>query len=319
VLSWLEGDRVTRPADRWTAKKPGLVTYDRASYRITPPYAESPRASPLGGPLEVADDFDDVQALRRFTNRAVEFIERHREQPFFAYVPLTSPHKPVVAAPEFRGRSQCGAYGDFMMETDFRLGQILEVLDRWDLNEDTIVMLTSDNGAENTHRRRAEEFGHDSCGGLRGCKRDLYEGGHRVPFIVRWPAVLSPGRVIDEPVSQTDVLATLAEIIGAPLPSNAGEDSQSLAGLWRGDPFEHGPLIHHGARGQFAIRDGKWKLLLPKSGHELYDLEADIGELHDIASDHPDVVARLLERLSVITDSGFSRPGAVGPSPDGQE
>ncbi|MEM1226022.1 MAG: arylsulfatase [Planctomycetota bacterium] len=319
VLSWLEGDRVTRPADRWTAKKPGLVTYDRASYRITPPYVDSPRASPLGGPLEVADDFDDVQALRRFTDRAVEFIERHREQPFFAYVPLTSPHKPVVAAPEFRGRSQCGAYGDFMMETDFRLGQILDVLDRYQLTEETIVILTSDNGAENTHRRRAEEFGHESCGGLRGCKRDLYEGGHRVPFIVRWPAVLSPGRVIDEPVSQTDVLATLAEIIGAPLPSNAGEDSQSLAGLWRGDPFEHGPLVHHGARGQFAIRDGKWKLLLPKSGHELYDLEADIGELHDIASDHPDVVARLLERLSVITDSGFSRPGAVGRSADGQE
>ena len=166
VLTWLEGDRVTKPASMWTAKKPGLVKYDRVSYRITPPYGTEPKKSRLGAALEVADDFDDVLALKRFTERAIGFMEKNRDQPFFAYVPLTSPHKPVIPAPEFVGKSDCGAYGDFMVETDYRLGQILDALDRLKIADNTLVIYTADNGAENTYKARVDVFKHDSSGVL---------------------------------------------------------------------------------------------------------------------------------------------------------
>lgn len=309
VLTWLQGDQVLMPADQWTAKKPGMVTHDPASYRITPPYDSKPVASPLGGPLEVAADFDDVEALGKFTQHAVDFIDRNHNRAFFAYVPLTSPHKPVVPHEEFSGASLCGAYGDFMVETDYRVGQILAALDRWDLAENTLVVFTSDNGAENTFRARATEYGHHSSGKFRGGKRDLYEGGHRVPFLVRWPRVIEGGSRCDAVVCQTDLLATMAEVLGVSLPANAGEDSQSFRSAFEGRPFDRGPVIHHGAAGHFAIREGGWKLLLTKEGRELYDLGGDPGESTNVIESHVEVADRLFSKFREIVDNGRSTPG----------
>lgn len=311
VLTWLRGDRVTKPADLWTAKKPGLVTYDKVSYRITPPYETAPKKSRLGGPLEVADDFDDVLALKRFTEEAIEFIESQHDKPFFAYVPLTSPHKPVIPAPEFVGSSQCGAYGDFMVETDYRVGQILDTLDKLQLSENTLVIFTADNGAESTYQRRVEVFSHDSCGVLRGGKRDLYEGGHRVPFLVRWPKEVAAGSRCDAHVCQTDIMATLAEILDQPLPDNAGEDSQSLLSALTGGELEHGPLVHHDVRGHFAIRDGRWKLLMTKNGLELYDLQRDLEETTNVVDSQPEIAKQLSEKFAAIVANGRSTPGAT--------
>ncbi|QDT09828.1 sulfatase family protein [Planctomycetes bacterium K23_9] len=309
VLTWLEGDRVTKPAAMWTAKKPGLVTYDKSSYRITPPYGSEPKKSRLGGALEVADDFDDVQALSRFTDRAIQFIEQNSKHPFFAYVPLTSPHKPVIPAPEFVGKTKCGAYGDFMIETDHRLGQILDTLDRLKIADNTIVVFTSDNGAESTYKKRVDVFQHDSSGVLRGGKRDLYEGGHRVPFFIRWPRVVKANSTTDAPVCQSDLLATLAEVVGTDLPADAGEDSESFAAALRGKPFDHGPLVHHGVKGHFAIRDGRWKLILAADGNKLYDLQRDLSETTNVAESHPDLVAQMQAKLTAIVANGRSTAG----------
>ncbi|MGB7346097.1 MAG: arylsulfatase [Pirellulaceae bacterium] len=311
VLTWLEGDRVTKPATLWTAKKPGLVTHDKSSYRITPPYFAEKQKSPLGGPLEVADDFDDVLALKRFTERAIQFIQSNHERPFFAYVPLTSPHKPVIPAPEFVGKSQCGAYGDFMVETDFRLGQILQTLDRLKIADNTLVIFTADNGAENTYKKRVDVYNHDSSGVLRGGKRDLYEGGHRVPFLIRWPKVVQAGSKTDAAVCQTDILATIADLVGAKLAVDAGEDSESFAAALRGETFEHGPLVHHGVNGSFAIRDGQWKLVTAKSGLELYDLEQDLSETTNVIDSHQDVADDLSAKLDTIVRNGRSTTGPV--------
>jgi len=319
VLSWLEGDRVTKPATLWTAKKKGLVKYDKSSYRITPPYLTEPKKSRLGGALEVADDFDDVLALERFTERTIKFIEANRERPFFAYVPLTSPHKPVIPAPDFVGTSKCGAYGDFVMETDHRLGQILDTLDRLDLADNTIIVFTSDNGAESTYKARVKVHNHDSSGVLRGGKRDLYEGGHRVPFLVRWPRVIKAGATSSTPVCQTDLLATLAELLQVELPANAAEDSQSFAAAFRSEKFNHGPIVHHGAQGRFAIRDGRWKLILAKGGPELYDLDNDLSETNNVITAHGDIATELEAKLDKIVADGRSTPGEVQPNVGGTD
>jgi arylsulfatase A len=258
--------------------------------------------------LEVADDFDDVQALKRFTDRTIQFIKANRERPFFAYVPLTSPHKPVIPAPEFVGKSQCGAYGDFVMETDFRLGQILDTLDELNLTKNTLVIFTSDNGAERTYKERVNVYDHDSSGVLRGGKRDLYEGGHRVPFLVRWPEVIAPGSKCDVPVCQTDCLATVAELLGKSLPPDAGEDSHSFASALRGETLGSHPRIHHGVNGSFAIRDGRWKLLLTKTP-ALFDLQKDVEETSNVIAQHSDIATKLEAKLDEIVRNGRSTQG----------
>ena len=303
VLTYLENDRMLAPANLWTAKKPGLVVHDKSSYRITPPYGNEPKASKLGGPLEVAADFVDDEVLTKFTEKSVAWMKEaaKSEKPFFIYIPLTSPHKPVCATKEFIGKSECGAYGDFMMETDHHVGQLLGVLDELKIAENTMVIFTADNGAENTYKDRIEVYGHRSGGIYRGGKRDLYEGGHRVPFLVRWPAAIAAGSTCDEPVCQTDFLATFAEMLDVDLPEGAGRDSESILKLLKGEEMERGPLVHHSARGEFGIRDGKWKLnLLSKRKDELFDLKADPGESNNLIDAHPEVARQLLKLLEEI-------------------
>ncbi|MEL7499972.1 MAG: arylsulfatase [Planctomycetota bacterium] len=311
VLAWLDQDRVTQAPTKWTQKKRGMVKHDSASYRIAPPYLDVPDEIKNDAKrLEVAPDFIDQEVLKVLTEKSIQWLRKaHQDQrPFFLYLPLTSPHKPVVPLKEFQGKSDCGAYGDFMVETDYRVGQILDTLDELQIADSTIVILTSDNGPENTWRGRIEKFQHRSAGIYRDGKRSRYEGGHRVPFFVRWPAKVKANSKCHVPVCQTDFLATFADVLQQPLPSGAGMDSVSLFPGLVGKTFEREPVVHHSSNGQFAIRSGDWKLIINEtrgqrqSGvkHELYRLSDDPSETANLAKTNEAKVVELKQKLAAI-------------------
>jgi len=313
VLAWFEGRYAKVPPTVYTKKKPNQRAL--SDYRIAPPY-ESELSDGL---MEVAPDFVDSECLTRFTDKSIEWIRKHTAesaQPFFLYLPYTSPHKPVAPLPEFQGQGQAGAYGEFMIETDHHIGRVLDFLEAANLADDTLIIMSSDNGPENTWKAREEKFDHASAGGFRGGKRDIYEGGHRVPFIVRWPAgVVDPDRKWTEPVSQLDVLATLAEMLEATLPAEAGEDSVSFYQVLRSPEIKREalPLIHHEIGGRFAIRDGDWKLVMPhgEKAAELYHLGRDPAEANNVVGDHGIVVERMEKRITQIVGRGRLTPGPV--------
>ena len=310
VLAYLDQNRITESPVLWTKKKPGRVVHDPASYTISPPYQTMPYEGEFGKSLEVAPGFVDQEVLKIFTEKAVQWLQgaAKNDQPFFLYLPYTSPHKPVVPLKEFQGKSKCGAYGDFMVETDHRVGQILDELKSLGVRENTIVILTSDNGPERTWQKRVPTFGHCSNGKYRDGKRSRYEGGHRVPFLIRWPSQVKAGSTCNVPVCQTDFLATFADLLNSKLPEGAGQDSVSFLPGLQGQSFERGPIIHHSASGQFAIRDEQWKLIVnqsqrakkPASKFELYDLDQDPGESENLANKHPDRVRQLNTKLDSI-------------------
>jgi len=319
VLAWFEGRHAKVPPTVYTAKKPNTRHVD---YRIMPPYQKTPKATKkelgtLG--MEVAPDFIDNQCLTRFTDKAIQWIETKAAdakngKPFFLYLPFTSPHYPVCPLPEFWGQGDCGGYGEFVIETDYHVGRVMDFLNESGLEQNTLIVFTSDNGPENSWKQRVGDFGHHSNGPYRGGKRDIYEGGHRVPFFVRWPAgIKAPGRVWDRLVGQVDLMATFAEILGTELPEDAGEDSQSFASVLF-DPDskrERLPLINHGANGRFAITEGHWKLVMPhkRLSAELYGLDSDPGETTNVIADHPDLAARLEAKITDIVRDGRTTPG----------
>ena len=330
VLTFIENTRVTDPPSLWTRKKPDK---ERNTFRFMPPY-DTERQGPED--IEIAPSFRDDICLRVCTEKTLDYIAHHAAaakagKPFFIYFALNSPHLPHSVAPEFVGKSRVGAYGDFMRETDHRIGQVLAALDTHGLTQDTLVFLSSDNGAETGYAERLKQYEHASSGGFKGGKRDIYEGGHHVPFVMRWPAVIKAGRTCDEPVGQVDLLATCADILGVKLPPNAGEDSYSLWAALRSDGYPRplrGPLMHHSGSGYFAIREGPWKLNLfrgsggslkpafvqPKPGEplfELYNLQSDPGETADVYAQHVDVANRLKAIATKIVRDGRSTPGTV--------
>ncbi|TWT91279.1 sulfatase family protein [Stieleria varia] len=324
VLAWFEGRYAKVPPTLFTAKKPNDRHVD---YRIMPPYQATPQETKqvLGKPgMEIAKDFVDNECLTTFTDKSIQWIDRHeqgvnQDKPFFLYLPLTSPHYPVCPLPEFWGQGQCGGYGEFMIETDHHIGRLLDHLDASGLAENTLVIVTSDNGPENSWQARVKEFAHHSNGPYRGGKRDIYEGGHRVPFFLRWPAgIASPGRRSDALVGQIDITATIADLLSIQLPPDAAPDSQSFAGLLRSPDLPHTrvPLIHHSAAGRLAITDGNWKLIMPhrKSKIELYDLASDPSESNNVAGKYPERVAVLTKRITDIVRNGRSTSGASQPN-----
>ncbi len=323
VLAWFEGRYAKVPPTEYTQKKPNKIAL--ADYRIKPPYdqqlSEPGTTSDLGvvrGQLEIAPDFVDSECLTRFTDKAIEWVEGHAEtsrqgEPFFLYLPYTSPHKPVIPIDQFRGKSDAGAYGDFMMETDWHVGRILEMLDREKLTENTMVIFTSDNGPETTWKERGKKFSHQSNGIYRDGKRSIYEGGHRVPMFIRWPAKISPASQCNQPICQTDILATLAAITENQLAANEGEDSFSFAPVLTNPNarMNRVPMIHHSASGGFAIRDGDWKLVMetPKSKRQLYNLATDPGERNNVLQQHSDVAQKLHGQITEIVLNGRSTTG----------
>jgi arylsulfatase A-like enzyme len=229
-----------------------------------------------------------VDVLPELTRRAVAFVDRSAaaKRPFFLYFAMTSPHQPVVPTPEFAGKSGAGDYGDFVAQTDWSVGQVLDALARAGVAENTLVLFTSDNGpevgtpvpkgfpprvGEIGAYARIEKHGHYSMGPLRGAKRDTWEGGHRVPFLARWPARIDAGTTSDETICHIDLMATFASLLGAGLPPDAGVDSYDISPALLGAPYAR-PIreatVHHSRSGRFAIRRGDWVLILAPSGDD---------------------------------------------------
>ena len=303
------------------------VVVDAPTGRMEPsPYPASWREGPA------SPGFDQRSGLVELTRRCEQWIvDQHAnapDQPWMLYFAMTSPHSPVVPRPPFVGSTPVGAYGDFVVEHDWSLGQLLDTLERTGQIDDTLVIVTSDNGPA---RREAEsEDGaqiHVSSGDFRGRKSDIWEGGHRVPFIVRWPGVVEPGSTSDETICLTDLLATLADVTGVTLPDDAGEDSVSILPALKGESPET-PLreatVLHSLGGVFAIREGRWKLILSGGSGgwtmpddqipagapdvQLYDLDADPAEETNVSAEHSDVVERLRDLLETYRTSNRSTP-----------
>ncbi len=264
--------------------------------------------------------------LPTLRDRAAEFIRdaARRPEPFLLYLPLTSPHTPLSVNAEWRGKSGLSVYADFVMETDAAVGRVLGALEESGAAANTLVVFTSDNGcAPYIGVVDLEAQGHFPSGPLRGYKADAWEGGHRVPFIVRWPGIVSPGRTSTQLVAQADLLATIADILGFKLPANAGEDSFSLLPLFQGkDQPVRDQAISCAITGVPSLRQGPWKLLLaPGSGGwskggggnpvQLYDLQADIGETRNLATAEPERVAKMQTLLEKLISEGRSTPGAA--------
>ena len=234
---------------------------------VTPGPAEgSWEARP--GPMRKNWDFYAV--VPKLTQRTVEWIgeQRGKEGPFFLYVPFNSPHAPIVPTPEFRGQSNAGGYGDFMVQTDDNVGRILQALEDNGFSDNTLVVFTADNGAERYAYDRIRNHGHHSSGPLRGLKRDLYEGGHRVPFVVKWPGVMKPDTMSDALISQVDLIATIAAIVGYKLPPNTAHDSYDLLGVWKDESASpRRSIVHNTVADAYAIRHDQWVLIAAKTAH----------------------------------------------------
>ncbi len=257
-------------------------------------------------------------------DRASRFIEHAAKEPkpFFLYMPLTSPHTPLAVNPSWRGKSGLNTYGDFVMETDAVVGQVLAALEKSGAGHRTLVLLTSDNGcAPYIGVKELEKKGHYPSGPLRGYKSDVWEGGHRVPFIVRWPGVVKPGGVCRQLVHQADLLATCADIIGASLPANAGEDSFSFLPLLTGeDRLVREHAISQSMRGLLSIRRGRWKLIAGRGSGgwtegqdehpaQLYNLEGDLAEHRNLWAEESVIAGELTVLLETLVTGGRSTPG----------
>lgn len=220
------------------------------------------------GPM--AEGWNPYDILPTVTKKTVEWIaEQKNDQPFFAYLAFNSPHYPIVPNKEFQGRSKAGYYGDFMIETDAMVGQVMDALEKQGFSDNTIVIFTADNGAENLGFDRLKKFQHWSSGEYRGLKRDLYEGGHRVPFIVSWPGKIKAGSRSDEVVSQVDFAATFASIIGHSLSNEEAIDSYDILPVLTGKKYSS-PLrtatVQNTNKNQYALRQGDWVYLNTSSG-----------------------------------------------------
>jgi arylsulfatase A-like enzyme len=269
--------------------------------------------------------------------KAIDYIERYAEaaksgKPFFLYVALSSPHSPVVPSEAWQNKSGLNAHADFVMQTDHTVGKIIQAIDDAGLRENTLVVFTSDNGTSGPTSDMAElmQMGHYSSWILRGSKADIWDGGHRVPFIARWPAKTDAGSRCPELLCFTDFMPTVADIVGCKLPDDAAADGFSYKRILHGKKQrkKREAVIHHSIRGKFAVRNGEWKLVLcPGSGGwtdpkdpeateiglpdiQLYNMETDIREQENVYAEHPEVVRELLQMLNTIVEEGRSTRGA---------
>ncbi|HEY1057008.1 MAG: sulfatase family protein [Daejeonella sp.] len=280
----------------------------------------------------IGSDFRHVEVLPKLTKKALEYIDEHanKEKPFFLYLPLTAPHDPVVPTPEFMGKSNTNFYGDFVLQVDDLVGQIMALLKKKGIQGETMIIFTSDNGcAPLANYNELASVGHNPSYIFRGTKADIYEGGHRVPFIVSWPNRIKQAFRTNEIICTTDLMATIADIVDFTLPDNAGEDSYSFLPILMKKNLNR-PLreatVHHSINGSFAIRQGDWKLILcPGSGgwsfprtpeelkglppFQLYNLKIDPAEKQNIVNEHPKVVKELKSLLTKYIKNGRSTSG----------
>lgn len=281
-----------------------------------------------------APGFEAHDVLPTLTERALSIIKARGKpgqhgQPFFLYLPLASPHTPIAPTTDWQGKSQLNPYADFVMQTDHCIGQVMDALDSTGLEEDTLLIVTSDNGcAPLVDFPELLKLGHNPNFHFRGHKADIYEGGHRVPFLARWKGQVAAGSRCDDTICLTDFMATCAEITGTKLPDTAAEDSVSFLPALRGtaDRPQRPAVVHHSINGSFAIRDGNWKLALcPGSGGwsapgpgkepqgsppvQLFNLATEISEQTNLVDQHPEQVTRLTQLMEQFVANGRSTRG----------
>lgn len=277
-------------------------------------------------------NFEAVDVLPTITKETVKFIHENAksEQPFFVYFPLNAPHTPIVPTGEWAGKSGINKYADFTMQVDWTVGEVLKAIDETGVAENTLVIFTTDNGCSPAANIPVlEKAGHDQNYIYRGHKADIFEGGHRVPFLARWPAKVVAGSRTKQLVGQIDLLATAAEIVGAEVPSSGAEDSVSFLPVLLGEATHpiRDSIVSQSIGGQFAIRDGNWKLCLcpgsggwsdPRPGRvdlsklppvQLFNLDDEAGEETNLQAEHPDQVEKMKGMLRKIIDNGRSTPG----------
>lgn len=322
-----------------------------------PPYAIIERETVVEAPTEVFfhDSFtvkegdsemrngpmvkgwNPYELFPKLTNKVIDLIKNKGEKPLFIYYGIPAPHTPILPNDEFDNKSEAGAYGDYVVEIDSHVGRIMEALKERGIDKNTLIIFSSDNGPEVYASERISKYNHDSST-LRGLKRDSYEGGHRVPFIISWPAVIKGGVVSDEVISQVDIMATVADITGYKLPNDKALDSYSLLPIFTGEKYE-GTLreatIYNSIRSTFAVRKGDWLYFNNYSGSHngkmthwpgyfehydkiqydpettpglLFNMKTDIKQEYNVYDEHPEIVAELAAILKKYREEGRSVP-----------
>ena len=273
----------------------------------------------------IAPGFKHVNVLPDLTNKAVEVVDKHarenKDKPLFLYFAMTAPHTPWVPNDSFRSKSNVGKYGDFVLQVDQTIGQVIKVLEEHAMLDNTLFIVTSDNGSD--ARFIDPTYDHDANYVFRGQKSDVWDGGHHIPFIARWPERIKAGTVSNELTCLTDLLATAAAIVGADLPEDAGEDSYNILPAMEGrktDTPIRETVVHHSVDGMFAIRRGDWKLIFGRGSGgwtdkgkmtdppgQLYHLGDDIEEKNNLFNEKPDIVKQLTALLDKVKQEGRSR------------
>lgn len=352
-LGW---DRAFRPARQGFDEYFGLpCSNDSNEWPVGEPFIQVHGLEPLplvDGDRVIEAPVDQSTLTKRYTERAAAFLRRNKDKPFFLHLPHTMPHIPQYASEKFAGRSQGGLYGDCVEELDWSTGVILDTLKELGLEQNTLVIFTSDNGAPRitTGAARKGRFGERGSGGdngpLRAGKGTTFEGGLRVPCIAWWPGRVPAGRVVSEPLTALDLLPTFAALAGAPPPSDRRLDGVDISGVLFGKaPAPSRPLFHYFGYQLQAVREGPWKLFVPvekrpepvppslwfvhqpqafERQHRLWpaptlhDLRKDIGEGKDVSAERPEIVARLLKGAREF-DGAFQREARkmeMAPGPD---
>jgi arylsulfatase A-like enzyme len=303
--------------------------------RVTTPFIDSIKENKGAGFWRegpIAKGLQHKNVLTDLTQKAVEYIQdqKNNKAPFFLYVPLTAPHTPILPTAGFEGKSGINAYADFVLMTDAMVGKIVDALQKAGIAQQTMIVFTSDNGASpSADFKTLIAAGHDVSAGFRGAKADIFEGGHRIPFIVNWPGVVKPNTVSDKTVSLTDFYATAANMLGKKMETSEAEDSYNLMPLLlnNSSEYERQNIIHHSIDGKFAIRSGDYKLIFARGSGgwsapteaaanklnlpaiQLYNLRTDPKEQHNIAGQNPQIVTQLSTLLSKQVADGRSTPG----------
>lgn len=291
---------------------------------------------------EISSNFQHVQCLSHLMGKANDFIREQSktDKPFFLYFPMPAPHKPVIPMDSFLGKTELGPYGDFVAQVDWTVGEVLKTLDETHTAQNTLLIVTSDNGSFMRRYDQADEKdhvdddaiqgyraeNHRANGYLRGTKADVYEAGHRVPFFVRWPGKVKPGGTSARVICHTDILATVAEAGGAVFQSTKSEDSFSFLQSALANPTSAAKprprVINHSSAGMFAIRDRNWKLILgdgsggrqlPKGKafqkpYQLYNLDSDLGEQHNLIGQHSKMEQNLIQVFERIAHGDQHSP-----------
>jgi len=320
--------------------------YGHAASLDIPPYVYVENGMPTAVPTErtenkdyqgfwrdglTAPDFVHEEVTPHFFDKSLQYIQEQAktDNQFFLYLALPSPHTPILPVGDWQGKSGLNPYADFVMMVDDYMGKLNQAVKDAGLEENTMIVFTSDNGCSpRAQFEELEEKGHDPSYVFRGHKADIYEGGHRVPFIVKWPQVIQAGSKNNATICTTDLMATCAEINNLPLADNAGEDSFSMLPLFKQESgFERTATIHHSIDGEFAIRQGDWKLVMcPGSGgwshptkkdlaeldlpsFQLFNLKEDIGEENNLIEKKPEKAKELQALLESIIKNGRSTDG----------